>query len=195
MEQVGYSLVDGNGTEIIGWGDTLGVVVGIPDRIFIPGDLDVYGAKSGDQLGAYKLVPRMMQNGASAGTAFDGTNIVITRLVTIDMVAAERNRRLAAGFNYDFGDARGVHHIGTTPADMDGWNEVTSYAGALRDAGDVTTQINIATNTGITHVTSAEWAAIELAAAQFRQPLWAKSFALMAQNPIPADYANDSYWT
>jgi hypothetical protein len=33
-----------------------------------------------------------------------------------------------------------------------------------------------------------------VAAAQFRQPLWAASFVLQAMSPIPADYANDKYW-
>ena len=36
-----------------------------------------------------------------------------------EQVAAERDRRLALGFNYDFGDSRGVHRIGTTLADID----------------------------------------------------------------------------
>jgi hypothetical protein len=28
----------------------------------------------------------------------------------------------------------------------------------------------------------------------FRQPIWAASFALETMNPIPSDYANNSYW-
>ena len=114
---------------------------------------------------------------------------------TIAQVAAERERRLALGFNYDFGDTRGVHHIGTTAADMVGWGEVSTYVGALIDSGDVTTLIVIATNTGICQVTAPEWRAIEIAAAEFRQPLWSASFVLMAMSPIPAGYQNDSYWT
>ena len=114
---------------------------------------------------------------------------------TVDMIATERNRRLALGFDYDFGDARGVHRIGTTKDDMVGWSDVSTYAGALIDRGDLTTQIPIATDTGTCLVTPPEWRAIEIAAAQFRQPLWTKSFALMAMNPIPADYTHDSYWS
>jgi hypothetical protein len=45
-------------------------------------------------------------------------------VVTVADVVAERARRLALGFLYDFGDARGVHHIGTTLDDMNGWDEV-----------------------------------------------------------------------
>lgn len=114
--------------------------------------------------------------------------------ITVADVVAERERRLAAGFDYDFGDARGVHRIGTTAADLAGWSEVSTYAGALIDSGDVTTTIGIMTDTGPCMVTAPEWRAIELAAAQFRQPLWAKSFGLMASNPIPADYTDDRHW-
>jgi hypothetical protein len=114
---------------------------------------------------------------------------------TINDVAVERQRRLALGFDYDFADARGVHHIGTTDEDMVGWSEVSTYAGALIDSGDVTTLIGIATNTGPCQVTAPEWRAVEIASAEFRQPLWSASFALMAMMPIPSDYTNDSYWT
>ncbi len=111
---------------------------------------------------------------------------------TMADVAAERERRLALGFSYNFGDSRGVHHIGTTAADLTGWDEVSKYAGALIDSGDTSTLIAIVTDTGPCTVTAPEWRAIEIEAAHFRQPLWAKSFALMA-NP-PADYTNDSHW-
>lgn len=114
--------------------------------------------------------------------------------VSVADVAAERDRRLAGGFDYDFGDARGVHRIGTTESDLKGWGEVSTYAGALIDSGDITTLIAIATDTGPTQVTAPEWRAIEIASALFRQPLWAASFALMAQNPIPQDYADDRHW-
>lgn len=113
----------------------------------------------------------------------------------IEGVVAERERRLALGFDYNFGDARGVHRIGTTKEDMAGWAEVSTYAGALIDSGDITTQIAIATDTGPCLVTAPEWRAIEIESASFRQPLWAKSFALMAQTPIPADYTHDRHWT
>lgn len=115
---------------------------------------------------------------------------------TPDEIATERNRRLGLGFDYNFGDARGVHHIGTTKRDLEGWDEVSKYAGALIDAGQTSTTIHIATDTGPCTVTPIEWRAIEIASAAFRQPLWAKSFALMALAPtIPADYTHDSYWS
>lgn len=109
-------------------------------------------------------------------------------------IATERDRRLSLGFDYAFGDERGTHHIGTSPSDLRGWSEVSTYAGALIDSGDITTLISIATDTGMTQVTAPEWRAIEIASAAFRQPLWAASFALMAQASIPQDYTDDRHW-
>lgn len=112
---------------------------------------------------------------------------------TVAMIGKERDRRLSLGFDYNFGDKRGVHHIGTSPADMVGWGEVSTYAGALLDMGDVETKIAIVTDTGPCEVTAPEWRAIEVAAATFRQPIWAKSFVLSAL--LPTDYANDAHWS
>lgn len=114
-------------------------------------------------------------------------------LVDVAAIARERERRLGLGFDYDFADARGVHRIGTTKADLEGWSEVSTYAGALLDSGDTTTTIAIVTDTGACLVTAAEWRAIEIAAAAFRQPIWARSFALM--QTLPANYQDDAQWT
>ncbi len=113
--------------------------------------------------------------------------------VTAAQVERERDRRLALGFDYDFGDARGVHRIGTTPADMKGWGEVSTYAGALLDSGDVATKIAVVTDTGPCEVTAPEWRAIEIAAAVCRQPIWAKSFVL--SQSLPTDYMSDVHWS
>lgn len=110
-------------------------------------------------------------------------------------VQDERERRLELGFSYDFGDARGVHTIGTTKEDWKGWNEVINLANALIDSGSGSTTIDIVTNTGPVTVTALEWQAIMLAGAVSRQTIWAKSFALQAQNPIPEDYNANSHWT
>jgi hypothetical protein len=110
-------------------------------------------------------------------------------------VIAERDRRLAAGFDYDFGDARGVHHIGTTADDLKGWDEVSKLAAAMLATGTPDGVIVILTDTGVAPVTATEWQAVQLAAAAFRQPIWQASFVLAAMNPIPADYAtNGAYW-
>jgi hypothetical protein len=116
--------------------------------------------------------------------------------ITPEDVQAERERRLQLGFDYDFGDVRGVHRIGTTAADMVGWNDVDKAANALHALGDNITTMTIVTDTGPVDITSSEWMQITLAAAAFRQPIWAGSFWLQAQDPIPADYAtNDAYWS
>jgi hypothetical protein len=117
------------------------------------------------------------------------------RPITPQDVWAERDRRLALGFDYDFGDERGVHHIGTTKADLEGWDEVTELASAAIALGQPSAQVAIATNTGACIVTAMEWQSILIAAGQARQPIWAASFALQAMDPIPADFENDAYWT
>lgn len=113
--------------------------------------------------------------------------------ITAD-VERERARRLAAGFDYDFQDARGVHHIGTTDKDMVGWDDVTKLANAQIALGNASATIAIITNTGPVSVTAEEWQKILVAAGTFRQPIWQASFVLEATDPIPADYAADSHW-
>lgn len=109
-------------------------------------------------------------------------------------VIIERNRRLALGFSYDFKDTRGVHRIATSEQDMKGWDEVSTIAGALFALGDVTTQIDIVTDTGPTKITALEWQEVLAAAGSFRQPIWAASFALSAMMPMPDDITADQYW-
>lgn len=113
---------------------------------------------------------------------------------TVDAVIQERRRRLSEGFTYDFGDPRGIHHIGTTEDDLIGWDEVTKFAQAAISAGLPSQPISIVTNTGPMTTTAIEWQSVLLAAAQHRQPIFAASFALQAMDPIPADYADDSRW-
>lgn len=113
---------------------------------------------------------------------------------TVDDVAAERARRLALGFEYNFGDSRGVHLIATTAADLIGWDEVTKWSNAAIALGTPAATLDILTATGPTTVTALEWQSILLAATAARQPLWAASFVLQAMDPIPADYADNIYW-
>lgn len=110
-------------------------------------------------------------------------------------VEAEQRRRLAAGFDFDFGDARGVHHIATTEKDMQDWQEVTSWANARTARGDKVSTITIATASGFATITAPEWWSIVDAGTAARQPIFQGAFWLLAQDPVPPDYAtNDAYW-
>lgn len=113
---------------------------------------------------------------------------------TVDDVISERARRLALGFDYDFGDARGVHRIGTTPADMAGWDEVAKGALAAIALGQPQTAIEIITDTGAVTLTALEWQSVIAAATAWRQAVWHASFALQALAPIPAAFADDARW-
>lgn len=127
---------------------------------------------------------------ANGGTA----TLFAPKSPTVADIVNERTRRLASGFYYTFPDERGTHLIGTSAADLIGWREVSEMAQAAINTGQPNAPIAVVTNTGPVTVTATEWQAVLLAAAAFRQPLWAKSFALQAMNPIPADYTADKYW-
>lgn len=137
--------------------------------------------------------------GGKIGQTWSGTAYVDpeapTVVITPDQVVAERNRRMAMGFDYDFGDARGVHHIGTTVADMKGWDEVTQATQSMIALGAPTSTLMIVTNTAPATITALEWQQILLAATSHRQPLWSASFYLQSLSPIPVDYNDDVYWT
>lgn len=109
-------------------------------------------------------------------------------------VAAERKRRLAMGFSFDFGDGRGVHVFGTTEADMMGWDEVTKVCDLIRRGVLDLTTISISTETGEAEVSPEDWDLVLAAAAAFRQPIWQASFALERLEPVPDDFADDAYW-
>ena len=115
-------------------------------------------------------------------------------VVTVSEVITERERRLAAGFDYDFTDARGVHTLATTPSDMDKWQEVTDNANALVNLNRGSETIGILTETGLVSVTAIEWQSILVGASQFRQPIYQAYFTLKASDPIPADYTDDVHW-
>lgn len=107
----------------------------------------------------------------------------------------ERTRRLEAGFDYNFDDARGVHRLNTTKADMEGWDEVTKLSTAALLSNKPTTTIALKTATGIVDVTAAEWQAILMVAGGVRQKIYQAYFALKEMDPIPSDFADDVYWS
>lgn len=130
------------------------------------------------------------------GDHYERTVTLSSPPVTMQMVIDERSRRLALGFDYDFGDARGVVHIGTAPHDMEGWDAVTKIANALINTGNSAQTITIVPETTEVTITALEWMGVLISGfAAAQQPIWAASFVLEATDPIPTDYTNDSYWT
>ncbi|PXX36291.1 hypothetical protein [Thalassospira sp. 11-3] len=132
---------------------------------------------------------------ASPLDSWDGSAWVKPAPVVAD-AEAERDRRLAlASFTYDFGDARGVHTIGTDEKDMKAWmDEVMPIAQARLAIGDAM-PIDIVTNTGPVSVTPTEWMDIVNTGGAGRQAIWQYYFALIAMDPIPSDYRDDQYWS
>lgn len=115
--------------------------------------------------------------------------------ITVQNIVQERERRLTLGFDYNFNDARGIHHIGTSDSDMIGWDEVTKFANAFISTGNGSQMLTIVTDTGPVQLTALEWQGVLIAAGMFRQPIWAASFYLQTLDPIPTNYDNDMYWT
>lgn len=77
---------------------------------------------------------------------------------------------------------------------MRGWDEVTKIASAMIALGDHISTIDIVTETGPVPVKAIEWQRVLVAAAAFRQPVWAASFALQVMEMIPADLTDDRHW-
>ncbi|MBY6138518.1 hypothetical protein KUV26_03640 [Leisingera daeponensis] len=111
------------------------------------------------------------------------------------LLTDELERRLAVGFDYDFGDSRGTHRIGTTPADMKRWvDEVSPAAQALINVGQPDATIDLKTEVGPVSVTAAEWQQVLVAAMLFRQPIFQAYFTLKAESSLPSDFTDDKYW-
>lgn len=178
MEPVGYKLIDiADGSVVETWGGNWGSCPAQPNPVVYPNGDIVYGLELNTETNGYKLVLWEVDPPSP----------------TVDNVAFERNVRLAVGFYYDFSDARGVHHIGTTEADMVGWADVSTWANS-QIALNKTDTVTIVTDTGPVSVSALDWMHILDAAGSFRQPIWAASFALENQNPIPQDYKDNKYW-
>lgn len=94
------------------------------------------------------------------------------------MVEVERDRRLSVGFDFDFGDTRGVHRFGTTGSDRFGWAEVEGLAAAALDIGQASLPIAVRTDTGDLTIAAHEWPAVRLAGALALQPVWQASWTI-----------------
>jgi len=135
----------------------------------------------------------------SDGQQYNWTNgawVVVPPLApTIANVDAERDRRLGLGISYNFGDARGTQTIGTTATDMASWQQVALWAQTKQTLGETTATTLILTNSGSATIVPMDWFKIADAISAMQQPIWAHALALYQMNPIPANYAADSYWT
>ncbi len=124
-----------------------------------------------------------------------GQNAERVRQRLEEALTTELERRLAQGFDYDFGDSRGVHKIGTTAGDMKRWvEEVSPAAQALINLQQPEAVIGIKTDTGPVAITAAEWQQVLAAAMAFRQPIFQAYFALKASDPAVDDHTDDAHW-
>lgn len=151
------------------------------------------------------LVCRSDMPGAAIPVASDNKHYrdLVRRNITISGYApaptpgdvlSERRRRLAAGYEHDFGDDRGVHLLATGVDDMTGWDDLTRAALAAIALGQPEKSFTIVTETGTADVSAAEWAAIVDAMSDRRQAIWQASFALLSKKSIPKDFARNSRW-
>lgn len=179
QQQVGYQLIDVNTQQVVNsWGGTWGQCPSVPNVIDLPNGDQVCAPDVDGVYGDYTLKAWMMDAPPP----------------TVDDVIFERSIRLSVGFDYDFGDSRGVQHIGTTESDMKGWAEVTDWSNSQTALGNTSATITIVTDTGQAAIVPLDWMKILNAAGLFRQPIWEASFVLQAMNPIPDDYKDEKWW-
>jgi hypothetical protein len=85
MEQIGYSIVDGGGNEVQFWGTTAGECVSAPAFIDWPSGDRTFCPSVGASNNGAKYVARMLAQStgdpASETVAFNGTQVVVTRVV------------------------------------------------------------------------------------------------------------------
>lgn len=109
--------------------------------------------------------------------------------VSSGQVNLERQRRIAVGKVID-----GVH---VTGSDEDARNLMSLALGAQMRlaAGDTETVTTFRDGGNFDHdLTPAQLLSLWQQSAAYVSDLYAASWALKAMEPIPADYANDSYW-
>jgi len=84
MQQIGYSLLNSNNTEVLYWGDSVNQCAGIPDMIILPNGDHVHVPVVGTSYGGYTFVQRWsncdltkQQYVIKQSSTFDGTKVVI----------------------------------------------------------------------------------------------------------------------
>ncbi len=175
MEQIGYALVSAQNEVVQTWGNTLGQLEGLPDVIVLANGNRVRGAKAGETFSDFRLLPRFGQLGDSNATVVEQDRVVTTFAVTAAHVKAEAQRRIIALTGATSLDGCFIKQFNA--------NMRATELNDKRVSGDV-----------LTVEEEAEAAALRALAAATRQ-IRAKSNALEAMAPIPADYTSDAYWT
>lgn len=194
MERIGCSLVDTNGSEVQFWGDTPGSYPGAPDVLRLPNGDFVHSLKLGEEAQGYRLVERHLSYGPAEQIQFDGSKVVVTRPVLPSMIDAERDRRIASGAPVTIG---GNTFTVQTRDDRDfrNINGLASKGIVLLMASDTTTTVSFRDAHNVSRDLNAQ-ALVSMAeqVAAYVQGIYAKSWALKAMSPIPADYASDGRW-
>lgn len=81
MEQIGYSLIDGEGNELSFYGDTVGRCAGVPDFIDLPNGDRVHCPSLDETYKEFRLVPRWFEPGNDESIIFDGEKVIVKRFI------------------------------------------------------------------------------------------------------------------
>jgi hypothetical protein len=197
MQQIGWSLVK-DGAEIMHWGDAIGACSGVPDLIRMPNGDHVHCPQPG-AVQDHALVARYGERGGS-GVSVQADKVVVGVSVTSADVEAEKARRLALftfnGAAFDFVDDKG------SESNIQGAYSLAfsaiiqgKQAGDLRWADPASDFGWIAHDNSIVTMDAPTVIEFGKAAAAYKSKLIFRARALKNMNPIPADYASESYWT
>lgn len=171
MEQIGWSLIDGNGIEVQSWGGALGMCAGVPNVISLPNGDHVHAPQPG-LLQEWWLVERHAERGPS-NIVWDGVKVVVSIPVMADDIRKEAQRRIIAL---------------TGASSFDGC--IVKQLNALMRATELSNKKAIGGT--LTEVEETEASALQSLADQIKH-IRACSNAMEAAPPT--DYANDTHWS
>ena len=140
---------------------------------------------------SYPTIP----DGFGVGAAYAGTTFTAPAAppATSAMVDAERDRRIALGTSVTVGGV--AIPVQTDPASQVLLTGLGAAAGANIQAGNGAATTVFRDSANIVHTLA--WSAVQtltLGAFGFVSGAYAKSWAIKALSPIPADYAADTHW-
>lgn len=197
MEQIGWSLVK-DGAEIQHNGDSLGMCVAWPDLIRLPNGDHVHCPQPG-VIQDHTLLPRYGERGPS-GVSVQADKVVVGFPVTTEDIEREKARRATLftfnGVVFDFVDNKG------SESNIQGAYSLAfsaiiqgKQAGDLRWADPTSDFGWIAHDNSIVAMDAPTVIEFGKAAAAYKSKLIFRARALKNMNPIPTDFASDSYWT